>query len=263
MQLIKIHRGYSLTLIYLFCFRIMNNYKFQNRKQFALKCNFCNKIGILTKYCQCRRKILETIQYKERCEPLRLDGSPAKLVVDIQIAADIFPASFDPLRSQGRVNQVVVNYLRLINRFPKIDNTIDVEFKYNNIRYFMNCIIETSSLTPITLGLPVLLEIGVRFSLGDTIIEQVMHSGINYQDTNRYSIKRNYNRVLNINSKYGNRFKNNKSVSNDKKYRPNKKNKSKPSMEKKNNKVDQPKIDQRAEETEEQLIDLHTDTELE
>ena len=34
-------------------------------------------------------------------------------------------------------------------------------------------------------------------------------------------------------------------------------------MEKKNNKVDQPKIDQRAEETEEQLIDLHTDTELE
>lgn len=130
----------------------------------------CGRHNILTRNCSCRRHVLVNLPVKNVCEPLRLHGAPLKLIFDITITTDIFTVIVNPIQPQSRVNGILVQYLSILKRFPKMDNTIDVDFKLQGIRHSMNCVIDYSMEAPMSIGLLSLLHIGMQFSLGNSII---------------------------------------------------------------------------------------------
>lgn len=104
------------------------------------------------------------------CEPLRLFGTPLKLGFDITITTDIFTVIVDPIQPQSKVNGIMLQYLSILKRFPKQDNTIDLEFKLQGVRHSTNCVIDIGMEAPISISLLNLLQFGMQFSLGNSII---------------------------------------------------------------------------------------------
>lgn len=134
------------------------------------KCSICQTPNVLTKFCPCRRQFLKNVPIKFQSDPLRLEGSPAKLVVDVTIGTDILPAIVDTFNNFSVVNRDMVNYLRMNRKNPGNDNTINVEFKIGFMRFSINCTIKDDAVNLLSLGLSALLNIGVELKLGDTTV---------------------------------------------------------------------------------------------
>lgn len=133
-------------------------------------CSVCGAPKVLTRNCGCRRPFLASIPYKTQCDPLRLEGSPAKLKFDVQIGTDIIPAMVDPMNTHSTVNGNMVKFLMKLRRRPENDNTINVEFKFGSQYCFVNCVINEKAEYMFCLGLTALLNVGFECSVGGTSV---------------------------------------------------------------------------------------------
>ena len=81
------------------------------------------------------------------------------------IATDVIPVVIDTINNFSAVNRTMVQYLEVLNRYPNVDNTIDVEFKLNFVKQSVNCIINDESPILISMGLTTLLGMGIEIKL--------------------------------------------------------------------------------------------------
>lgn len=163
----------------------MNNQKgfqtFRSSFKHPVSCSVCGQLNILTRNCTCRQHVLSTLPTKQVCEPLRLFGNPPRLVFDITITTDIFIVYVDPFHNQSKINGTMLQYLSILRRYPKEDNTVDVEFKFQNQRRSINCSIDFGMSVPISIGLSNLLNLGMQFSLNNSIVNLNAFVPINAQ----------------------------------------------------------------------------------
>lgn len=138
----------------------------------VLKCSLCKKYGVKTSECVCRKKILEGIHTTKTLQPLRLQKSPLKLVIDVSILADHFTAAINPMIEKSSVHECIVAYLRLADIHPKSDNTINVDFRIKNKRYKLNCSVHNNFENSIIIGCKDSLKIGINFCHEDITISK-------------------------------------------------------------------------------------------
>ena len=141
-----------------------------------LRCSVCLRWNVMTKDCSCRRSVLQAIPCKQHCEPLRLSDSPSKLKFDVIIGTDVIPVVVDTLNNHSTVNQSMIRLMALLGKSPKNDNTIDIIFKVNELKYMVNCTINKDSPLIFTMGLSGLLDIGMELKLGETTVRGMQNS---------------------------------------------------------------------------------------
>lgn len=153
---------------------MMNNQnRFQGSRSLPkppVSCSVCGRPNILTRNCPCRRHVLSNLPTKNTCEPLRIYDN--RLVFDITITTDIFIVHVNPFQGISKINGTMLQYLSILKRFPKPDNTIDLEFKFQNLRRCLTCAIDFGMEVPISIGLSDLLNLGMQFLLSDSVVNR-------------------------------------------------------------------------------------------
>lgn len=159
------------------------------------RCSICLRPNILTKYCPCRREFFRDIPQKFEPDSLRLEGSPARLTFDVVIGTDVIPA-ITTLNNVSIVNRSMVHYLQRLRRYPGSDNTINVTFRVGHMRHTINCVIRNEAADLLSIGLSALLDVGMEFSLGGSVIRgnhqnsKPVHSR-DFRRSNPYKVNRN------------------------------------------------------------------------
>lgn len=156
------------------------------------RCSVCQKPG-LTRTCTCRQHLLKNIPRKDYCDKLRLEGSPAQLIFDIQVATDVIPVVVDTKSNVSIVNKDMVRYLRRLQIVPENDNTITFSFRSgdDSDKFTVNCIIREDEPCLISVGLTTVLNLGMEFMYNDSLVRGMQHNtGRNLykpQDRHRHS----------------------------------------------------------------------------
>lgn len=152
------------------------------RSKQPTSCSVCGQLNILTRDCPCRQHVLSNLSAKQICEPLRLFGNPQRLVFDVTITTDVFTVYVNPFQVQSKINGTMLQYLSILRRYPKTDNTIDLEFKFQKLRRSVSCSIDFSMDVPISFGLSGLLNLGMQFSLCNSIVNSNSLMTLNVQN---------------------------------------------------------------------------------
>lgn len=141
------------------------------------RCSVCQKPG-MTKTCTCRQHLLKNIPRKDHCDKLRLEGSPAQLIFDIQIATDVIPVVVDTKSSVSIVNKDMVRYLRRLQIVPENDNTITFTFRSgdDSDKFTVNCVIREDEPCLISIGLTMVLNLGMEFLYKDSNVRGIQHN---------------------------------------------------------------------------------------
>lgn len=128
-----------------------------------LKCSICKKPNVKTSDCNCRSEILKGIATKKYCEPLRVQHTPMRLVIDVKILADNFIATVNPGDEKSKVNEAIIQYLRLANIKPKSDRSIDIDIRIQRKKFKINCVVQSNLDAAMSLGCKDSLKIGILF----------------------------------------------------------------------------------------------------